>query len=320
MSTSVLDQIVQSSRRALTKLQHHHNNHHHHHSHKKQQRSSIKKYSIQPINDHAALVMLAEDYLFGRNDKPCDQALAVELLHTAHDYAPAQAILGFCREFGLGAEQDFPAAANYYMAAATSSSILQPQESKELHLNYYLNNNSIDSSSSSRNNDNSSISGNGIITDGNSEINNKNKQECFYYEEDLRMLAILRLAFLRKYGRPGIKIDRSESEHWESLVQQDSNSNIAINWLKRAATEGQCAASQYCLGVCFHDGIGVPRNPHVAFGWYKKSAEQGNCRGQGILGYCYGEGFGIEKDQQMALRYYHLAASQGETVAIYNIG
>ena len=106
------------------------------------------------------------------------------------------------------------------------------------------------------------------------------------------LLAVSRLAFLRKYGRPGVCIDRIEAHKWESLVELGGAKSV--NWIQRAAINDNCSASQYCLGIHYHDGLALPKNERLAFFWYKKSAEQGNCRGQGILGYCYGEGFGVE--------------------------
>lgn len=136
--------------------------------------------------------------------------------------------------------------------------------------------------------------------------------------DERTLLAISRLAFLRKYGRPGVYIDRIEAQKWENLVEKSGSKSIA--WIRRAATQDNCSASQYCLGIFYHDGLTFKKDEQAAFRWYKRSAEQGNCRGQGILGYCYGEGFGVEKNEAEAMRWYRLAASQGETVAIYNIG
>ncbi|CEP16992.1 hypothetical protein [Parasitella parasitica] len=130
-------------------------------------------------------------------------------------------------------------------------------------------------------------------------------------------LSIARLAFLRKYGRPNVKIDRSEAEEWTERIRHKPD---AIQWIVEAASISNDPAAQYALGVCYHDGISVPKDEHAAFRWYKASADQGNARGQGILGYCYGEGFGVDKDENIAMDYYRLAAAQGETVALYNIG
>lgn len=85
-------------------------------------------------------------------------------------------------------------------------------------------------------------------------------------------LSMARLAFLRKYGRPGVKIDRVEAEVWAQKVSQ-------VDWIIQAAKTNSCA--QYALGVCYHDGVGLTKSEKDAFYWYTKSAEQGNPRGQG---------------------------------------
>jgi hypothetical protein len=65
-------------------------------------------------------------------------------------------------------------------------------------------------------------------------------------------LAAARLSFLRKYGRPGVKIDRVEAEQWAKFVNElPSNS---MQWLEIAANDYQLPAAHYAYGVCFHDG------------------------------------------------------------------
>ncbi|OMH85760.1 hypothetical protein AX774_g673 [Zancudomyces culisetae] len=132
-------------------------------------------------------------------------------------------------------------------------------------------------------------------------------------------LAQLRIAFLRKYGRPGVKIDKLEAEKWADMVRGNKNSS-ATRWLKKAAEIHLLAPAQYALGLCYHDGIGVDVNEKKAFELYYKSAKQGNARGQGILGYCFGEGFGVNQNKEEAVKWYYLAAKQGESVAMYNLG
>ena len=194
--------------------------------------------------------------LFGRKGYAVDKALAFYNYKKSFslNYPKAEAIVGFCYEFGLGVEQDFALAEKHYLSAAK-------------HWN-----------------------------DG---------------------VAMARLAFLRKYGRPCVKIDRVEAGEWSEKVKKSTNK---IEWIIHAATVDHDACAQYALGVCYHDGVGLPKDEYAAFRWYKASADQGNSRGQGILGYCYSEGYGCEKSEVTAIKYYRLAAAQGETVAIYNVG
>jgi hypothetical protein len=68
-------------------------------------------------------------------------------------------------------------------------------------------------------------------------------------------LAIARLAFLRKYGRPGIKINKIEAEEW--VAKMSTLGPSGLDWLIRVADVDALPAGQYALGVCFHDGIGT---------------------------------------------------------------
>lgn len=213
------------------------------------------------LDDPTQLVSLGEAALFNRS--PCSHLLKSEREQIALQYfeaavrlgsIEAQALQGFCFEFGVGCEADFSLSEVAYKAAAKA----------------------------------------GVG------------------------LAQARLAFLRRYGRPGVRIDRPEAEYWQNLI--NSKGYAAISWIVSAAEDENHAAAQYCLGVCYHDGVGVERDACKAFQWYKKSAEQGHPRGQGILGYCYGEAFGCERDEVEAMKWYLKAAEQGESVAIYNVG
>ncbi|KAJ1977236.1 hypothetical protein H4R33_006256 [Dimargaris cristalligena] len=131
-------------------------------------------------------------------------------------------------------------------------------------------------------------------------------------------LAQARMAFFRKFGRPGIKMDRLEAERWQrTLNHQGPN---GIQWIRQAAGEFQLAAAEYCLGLCYMEGQGVVKNDQRAFHWFQKAALQHLDRAQSVLGYCYVEGCGVAKDPAQALHWYRLAADQGESMAIYNLG
>jgi TPR repeat protein len=96
----------------------------------------------------------------------------------------------------------------------------------------------------------------------------------YYYLEAAQHhdgLGMARLAFLRKYGRPNVKIDRAESEEWAERVRRhfppSSSETSAIRWIEDAAVNDHDPACQYALGVCYHDGIGVEKDEHLAFHW-----------------------------------------------------
>lgn len=129
-------------------------------------------------------------------------------------------------------------------------------------------------------------------------------------------LACARLAFLRKYGRPSVKIDRVEAEMWARKVDEIPD---ALEWLRYAADVQNLPAAHYAYGVSHHDGIGTKKDPVKAVYYYQKAADLGQARGEGILGYCYGEGFGVEKDESKAFDLYLSAAYKGESVSMYNV-
>ncbi|KAL7751291.1 hypothetical protein RI367_003150 [Sorochytrium milnesiophthora] len=155
-------------------------------------------------------------------------------------------------------------------------------------------------------------------------------------------LSMARLAFLRRYGRPNVRMDRAEANVWRDKLRQmylpfltqDITASASFSdagdlyssedplvWLRWAAGVIKHPAAQYSLGTCYHDGVGTRTPcPNEAVRWYRLSAEQGHPRGEGILGYCYGEAFGVERNQAMALHWYTQAAQKGETVAMYNVG
>ncbi len=63
-------------------------------------------------------------------------------------------------------------------------------------------------------------------------------------------LAQARLAFLRRYGRPCVKIDRTEAEKWLNKVNQQGPQ--AIQWIIKAANVEQHAAGNYLLFVIIY--------------------------------------------------------------------
>lgn len=198
----------------------------------------------------------AERLLLGRDGVPRDETQAFALLRklASAGHIHAQALLGFCFEFGLGVDQvDFAAAEKEYIEAGNAGS----------------------------------------------------------------GLASARMAFLKKYGRPGVKIDRIEAEEWTTKVEKQEPT--ALQWLRTAADRDNHPAATYALGVCFHDGVGVPKDSIKAVHYYQRSAAAGHPRGEGILGWCYSEGFGVAKDVKRAFQLYMQAAEKGESVSMYNV-
>ncbi|TPX31810.1 hypothetical protein SmJEL517_g04945 [Synchytrium microbalum] len=130
-------------------------------------------------------------------------------------------------------------------------------------------------------------------------------------------LAQARLAFLKTHGRPQIKIDQSLAEAYRRACGKQGASSVA--WLAQAAEAG-LAPAQFCLALCYYNGIAVPEDDTSAFRWCERAAAQGHAGAQNVLGNLYVEGAGCEVNATIGLRWYIKAAEQREAAAIYNIG
>ena len=86
------------------------------------------------------------------------------------------------------------------------------------------------------------------------------------------------------------------------------------------AAEQGFVRAQYNLGICYHDGTGVPRDEVEAVKWYRKAAEQGFAPAQINLGICYFNGEGVEKDSMQAVSWFRKAAEQGAAEAQFYLG
>ncbi|CAG8583897.1 19003_t:CDS:2 [Rhizophagus irregularis] len=118
-------------------------------------------------------------------------------------------------------------------------------------------------------------------------------------------LAQARLAFLRKYGRPSVRIDRAEAEMWQQKVKEQGKTAIA--WLFYAACKENHPAAQYSLDEA------------MAVCWYRAAAEQNHARAQDKLGVCLQLGIGCEKDEVAAFEHFRMAAEQDHLTAMYHL-
>nr|KAJ3418811.1 hypothetical protein HK105_007809 [Polyrhizophydium stewartii] len=126
-----------------------------------------------------------------------------------------------------------------------------------------------------------------------------------------------RLAFLKTHGRPDIKISLLEADRWRAACGERNAGAVA--WLEQAANAG-LAAAQYCLALCYYNGLATGHDSALAFEWCRRAAMQGLPAAQNVLGNLFIEGAGCEPDAAEGLAWYVRAAEQREAAAIYNIG
>lgn len=137
-------------------------------------------------------------------------------------------------------------------------------------------------------------------------------------------------------------------EIWENAKSAFDSKDFktAATLFKKLADQGD-AATQYLLGVCYEDGLGVAKKRETAIYWYRKSAEQGDedavnalgplyfsqgdynnavtwlkkavDQGDGVveycLGVCYYEGRGVSVDYNLATQYFNQSAAKDNSLA-----
>jgi TPR repeat protein len=98
-----------------------------------------------------------------------------------------------------------------------------------------------------------------------------------------------------------------------------TNDVEAVKWWRKAAAQND-APAQNGLGLCYDDGVGVPKDKEQAVQWFRKAAEQGLSPAQYNLGAHYSQGEGLAKDMAEAVRWWRKAAHQNNADAQYNLG
>ena len=78
---------------------------------------------------------------------------------------------------------------------------------------------------------------------------------------------------------------------------EELESNIMT--IQEMAIQGD-TESQYELGFCYKEGIGIPQNYQEAFKWLKKAALADHTKAQGMLALCYYLGRGVSENDEKA--------------------
>lgn len=89
--------------------------------------------------------------------------------------------------------------------------------------------------------------------------------------------------------------------------------------LEKLGRQGD-AKAQATLGLSYHVGRPVRRDPAKAAEWYRKAADQGHAGAQNNLGMLYDDGAGVERDAAKAHALYLEAAQKEFSEAQFNLG
>lgn len=88
----------------------------------------------------------------------------------------------------------------------------------------------------------------------------------------------------------------------------------AIRTLLPLAIEGN-AEAQYQVGLIYHDGQGVPKDPCVSVVWMEKAARQSHPRAALMMGFTFFFGSGVRENLELAYRWASLAHKVGHPEA-----
>lgn len=92
-----------------------------------------------------------------------------------------------------------------------------------------------------------------------------------------------------------------------------------LKWLETAAEGGSDNAMVTLAGI-YLEGTSAGKDPSEAFKWYHQAAEMGNAEAQNGIGLMYMNGQGVEKDFAEGMKWFHEAAEQGYAAAHANLG
>lgn len=92
-----------------------------------------------------------------------------------------------------------------------------------------------------------------------------------------------------------------------------------VDLYRHAAQQGD-ADARMRLGLMFHAGDGVSRDPAQAVHWFRLAASEELPAGQAALGYLHEQGTGVKQDFAQALSWYRAAAEQNNAWAQYRLG
>jgi TPR repeat protein len=122
---------------------------------------------------------------------------------------------------------------------------------------------------------------------------------------------------LAKNGDPASQFALGVMYHNGNGVVQDYRETVS--WYRKAAKQGYVFA-QHFLGGMYKNGEGVAQDYKEAASWYRKAAEQGYALSQTNLGVLYVSGKGVVEDYKEAVRWYRKAAEQGDALSQNSLG
>ncbi len=114
----------------------------------------------------------------------------------------------------------------------------------------------------------------------------------------------------------GQKAEELNQKSKDFLSRQDFKNAVPL--LRQAAESGNVEA-QYNYGICFQQGIEVPKSDSSANNWFLKSAKQGWKDAQFKVAYSYATGRGWTQDDKQAFHWSVKCAEQQDPECMFNV-
>ncbi len=266
---------------------------------------------------------LGLSYQFAINRKR-DSARAIEWLKRAatQDYAPAQAVLGYMLEQGIGAARNPGEAFKWYQKAAAANNddgLMNLGRAYENGIGvardlgqartYYERAAALGSQPARE----------ALANLGNAALAPSDEQAEFargaelYKKKDYAAAArIFRTLAERGYAPAQLQIG-SQHARGEGVPR---NAAVAVQWYRKSAAQGYAIAQNNLCGA-YEYGDGVADDWAESFRWAKRSADQGNAQGIFLVGRAYQFGVGVPQSREMAIEWFDRAASKGHDQADY---
>jgi TPR repeat protein len=114
----------------------------------------------------------------------------------------------------------------------------------------------------------------------------------------------------------GQSADELNLKSKEFLVKQDLKNAVPL--IKQAAEKGN-AEAQYNYGICFQQGVEVPKSDSIANIWFLKAANQGWKNAQFKMAYSYATGRGVRQDDKLSFDWAVKCAEQQDVECMFNV-
>lgn len=253
---------------------------------------------------------IAEDKSESKNEESC-----AELFHKLQKCAifgdkRCQNVLGIWYEKGIGTEQDYNLALEWYKKSAEQEYAIAYENLGDLY--YYGDGVGEDIQKA--------VEYYTIGANLNSPVCMYNLAYCYYSGEGIKRDLRKAFSLYKKSAEAGYCPSQEEMGkiYRKGLLGENESPKKSFYWYSKAAEQGS-GAGQFILGYFYDKGYGVKKDVNLSFEWYSKAANQNNPGAFNNLAYCYEHGKGTSINLKKAIYYYEKAANMGNETAKKNL-